>query len=160
MTRRLATAAALHPWRTIGAWIAALVVSFGLIVFFLGDALTGEAEQLNNPESEQAYELLGERLPPTPGEFTTDVVLIRSAALAVDEPAFEAKVDDIVDRVRGTPGVANVVDEPAARSRQAVVIQVGLEDEVAAENLTEVLEADDDERFDLYATGEWTVDQD
>jgi hypothetical protein len=64
MTRRLATAAARHPWRTVGAWIAAVVVSFGLIVFFLGDALTGEAEQLNNPESQQAYDLMEERLPP------------------------------------------------------------------------------------------------
>jgi putative drug exporter of the RND superfamily len=160
MTRRLATASARHPWRTVGAWVAAVVVSFGLIVFLLGDALTGEAEQLNNPESEQAYELLGERLPAEPGEFTTDVVLIRSDSLTVDQPAFQAKVDETVDRLRSTPGVANVVDAPAARSRQAVVIQAGLEDEVAAENVTEVLEAEDDETFDLNATGEWTVEND
>jgi RND superfamily putative drug exporter len=160
MTRRLATASARHPWRTVGAWIAAVVVSFGLIVFLLGDALTGEAEQLNNPESEQAYELLGERLPAEPGEFTTDVVLIRSDSLTVDQPAFQAKVDETVDRLRSSPGVANVVDAPAARSRQAVVIQAGLEDEVAAENVTEVLEAEDDETFDLNATGEWTVEND
>jgi uncharacterized membrane protein YdfJ with MMPL/SSD domain len=160
MTRRLATASARHPWRTVGAWVAAVVVSFGLIVFLLGDALTGEAEQLNNPESEQAYELLGERLPAEPGEFTTDVVLIRSDSLTVDQPAFQAKVDETVDRLRSTPGVANVVDAPAARTRQAVVIQAGLEDEVAAENVTEVLEAEDDETFDLNATGEWTVEND
>ena len=160
MTRQLATASARHPWRTVGAWIAAVVVSFGLIVFLLGDALTGEAEQLNNPESEQAYELLGERLPAEPGEFTTDVVLIRSDSLTVDQPAFRAKVDETVDQLRSTPGVANVVDAPAARAQQAIVIQAGLEDEVAAENVTEVLKAEDDETFDLYATGEWTVEND
>jgi uncharacterized membrane protein YdfJ with MMPL/SSD domain len=160
MTRRLATAAARHPWRTIGAWIAVVFVSIGLIVFFLGDALTGEAEQLNNPESQQAYDVLEERLPPTPGEFTTDVVLIRSDSLAVDQPAFQAKIDEVVDRLRDTPGVENVVDEPAADTPRAVVIRVGLEDEIAAENVTEVLEAEDDERFDLYATGEWTVEND
>ena len=54
MTERLATAAARHPGLTIGAWIAAVVVSLVLVVLFLGDALSGEAEQLNNPESVQA----------------------------------------------------------------------------------------------------------
>ena len=78
MTQRLAAAAARHPWRTVGAWIAAVVVSFGLIAFFLGDALTGEAEQLNNPESEQAYALIAQRVPPETGEYTSDVVVIRS----------------------------------------------------------------------------------
>ena len=160
MTQRLAAAAARHPWRTVGVWLAAVVVSFGLIVFFLGDALTGEAEQLNNPESQQAYDLLGERLPPTPGEFTTDVVLIRSDSVSAGRPQFQAKVDQVVDRLRETPGVVNVVDEPSARTRDAVVISVGLADEVAAENVAEVLEASDDETFDLYATGEWMVEND
>jgi putative drug exporter of the RND superfamily len=160
MTQRLALVAARHPWRTVGVWLAAVVVSFGLIVFFLGDALTGEAEQLNNPESEQAYDLLGERLPPTPGDFTTDVVLIRSDSVSAGRPQFQAKVDQVVDRLRETPGVVNVVDEPSARTRDAVVISVGLADEVAAENIAEVLEASDDETFDLYATGEWMVEND
>jgi RND superfamily putative drug exporter len=160
MTQRLASAAARHPWRTVGAWLAAVVVSFGLIVFFLGDALTGEAEQLNNPESQQAYDLLGERLPPTPGDFTTDVVLIRSDSVTTGQPQFRAKVDQVVDRLRETPGVENVVDEPSARSRDAVAISAGLSDEAAAENVAEVLEAADDETFDLYATGEWMVEND
>ena len=66
MTERLATAAARRPGLTIGAWIIAVVVSLVLVVFFLGDALSGEAEQLNNPESEQAYQLIVVRLPPDP----------------------------------------------------------------------------------------------
>ena len=43
MTERLATAAARHPGLTIWAWIAAVVLSIVLVVFFLGDALSGEA---------------------------------------------------------------------------------------------------------------------
>src|SRR5215211_3507051 len=160
MTRRLATASARHPWRTVGAWIAAVVVAFGLIVFFLGDALTGEAEQLNNPESEQAYDLIEERVPPTPGEYTSDVVLVRANALTADDLRFQGKVEELVARLRETPGVVNVVDEPIARNRRAVVIAVGLEDEGAAEDVTEVLGTADDETFDLYATGEWTVEND
>jgi putative drug exporter of the RND superfamily len=160
MTRRLAAAAARHPWRTIGAWGAAVLVSLVLIVFFLGDALTGEAEQLNNPESQQAYDLMEERLPPQPGEYTSDVVLIRSQSLSARDPAFEEKVEDVVAMLQRTPGVVNVVEEPSARGRRSVLIEVGLEDEAAAENVTEVLTAADDSVFDLYATGEWMVEYD
>ena len=160
MTQRLAMAAARHPWRTVGAWIAAVVVSFGLIAFLLGDALTGEAEQLNNPESQQAYDLIAERLPATPGEFTTDVVLIRSDSLNVDQPPFQAKIDEVIERLDQTPGVVNVVDEPAALTGDAAVIEVGLEDEGAAEDVVEFLQRDDDGAFELYSTGEWTVEND
>jgi uncharacterized membrane protein YdfJ with MMPL/SSD domain len=160
VTRRLATAAARHPWRTIGAWLAAVVVSVGLIVPFLGDALTGEAEQLNNPESYQAEELMAERLPPDPEGFSTDVVLVRSDSLGLDDPRFRAKLDELIGKLRETPGVENVIDDPAATTPRAVIIEVGLVDEGAAENLAEVLRAEDDETFDLYATGEWMTEQD
>jgi uncharacterized membrane protein YdfJ with MMPL/SSD domain len=160
MTERLATAAARHPWRTVGAWAAAILASFALIVFFLGDALTGEAEQLNNPESQQAYDLIEQRLPPNPREYTSDVVLIRSDMLAPGDPRFRAKVEQIVQRLHSTPGVVNVVDKPAAQSRHAVVIEVGLADEAAAENVSEMLRDTADPTFDLYVTGEWTVEND
>ena len=160
MTQRLAAAAARHPWRTVGAWIAAVVVSFGLIAFFLGDALTGEAEQLNNPESEQAYALIGERAPPATSEYTSDVVVIRSDSVAPRDPSFQSKVRDVVSTLRATPGVVNVIDRPAAYSRRAAVIEVGLADEEAAANVVDVLSGQDDESFDLYVTGEWTVEHD
>jgi putative drug exporter of the RND superfamily len=161
MTERLALAAARHPGRTVGAWIVAVFVAVALSALFLGDALTGEAEQLNNPESEQAYSLLADRLPPTTdGEFTTDVVLVRSDSVTIDEPAFQQKLDELVDRLRSTPGVLDVGDEPAAQKERAALIQIGLSDEVAGENVVEALRAEDDEPFDLYVTGEWTVERD
>src|SRR5918995_3887901 len=97
MMRGLATAAAQHPWRAIGGWIAALLVSLVLIVFFLGDALTGEAEQLNNPESQQAYDVL-ERVPTGPMDYTSDVILIRSEEVTTDDPRFEA-AENVIDQV-------------------------------------------------------------
>ena len=160
MTERLASAAARHPWRTVSAWVAAILASIALIVFFLGDALTGEAEQLNNPESQQAYDLMAQRLPPNPGEYTSDVVLLRSDALAPGDPRFRAKIGQIVERLHSTPGVVNVVDKPTAQSRHAVVIEVGLADEAAAENVSEMLHGADDRTFELYGTGEWTVEND
>ena len=151
--------AARHPGLTVGAWVAAAVLSIALIALFLGDALSGEAEQLNNPESEQAYQLIGERIPPT-GAFTTDVVVVHSDSLAVGDPRFRRKLEELDLRLRSTPGVLNVADRPAAQTDHAVVIPVGLVDESAAENLSERLAPLDDETFDLSATGEWSVERD
>ena len=151
--------AARHPGLTVGAWVAAAVLSIALIALFLGDALSGEAEQLNNPESEQAYQLIGERIPPT-GDFTTDVVVVHSDSLAVADPRFKRKLEELDLRLRSTPGVLNVADRPAAQTDHAVVIPVGLVDESAAENLSERLAPLDDETFDLDATGEWSVERD
>ena len=110
MTERLSSAAARHPGRTILAWVLAVVASIVLIVFFLGDALSGEGEQLNDPESEQAYDLIGERVPPT-DEFTTDVVLIRSPSLEPASPEFARKVDEVTADLRSTPGVVYVTQK-------------------------------------------------
>jgi uncharacterized membrane protein YdfJ with MMPL/SSD domain len=159
VTQRLALAAARHPWRAVAAWGAAVVVSIGLIAAFLGDALSGEAEQLNNPESNQAAALIAERVPPT-SEFITDVVIVRSDSVAADDAAFGRKIEEVSNELRSTPGVGYVADEPAGRTRRAAIIPVGLEDEGAAENVSEVLAANDDRAFDLEASGEWSVERD
>jgi putative drug exporter of the RND superfamily len=159
MTERLALAAARHPGRTVAAWIAAVLVSIALIVLFLGDALSGEAEQLNNPESEQAYTLIAERVPPS-REFTTDVVLIRSDSVSVPGPDFQRKLDEVIRRLGQTPGVLYVQDEPAATTTRAAVLPVGLGDEEGAENALETVRALDDTAYDLFVTGEWSVERD
>ena len=159
MTERLATAAARRPGLTLGIWILAVVVSLVLIVFFLGDALSGEAEQLNNPESEQAYSLIGERLPPDPN-FTTDVVLIRSESVTTDSPGFGVRSLPLRRALEATDGVAYVNPEPVARTERALVYEIGLEDESAAENVQEVLEQHEDTNFELFLTGEWSVERD
>jgi putative drug exporter of the RND superfamily len=159
MTERLATAAARRPGLTLGAWVVAVVVSLVLIVFFLGDALSGEAEQLNNPESEQAYSLIGERLPPDPN-FTTDVVLIHSDSLVTDGPGFGVRTEPLRQALEGTDGVAYVSPEPVARADRALVYGLGLEDESAAENVQEVLEQHEDANTELFLTGEWSVERD
>ncbi len=159
MTERLATAAARHPGLTIGAWIAGVVVSLVLVVFLLGDALSAEAEQLNNPESEQAYGLIGERLPPDPTS-TTDVVLIRSDSIDADSRGFGVRAVPVLQALEATDGVAYVNPEPVARAERAFVFEVGLEDETAAENVQEVLDQHEDGNFELFLTGEWSVERD
>jgi RND superfamily putative drug exporter len=103
---------------------------------------------------------MAERLPATPEDFTTDVVVIRSDVVPVGKIEFSERVNQVIDRLRETPGVLNVVDTPAARTRRAVVIEVGLADEAAASNVADVLNEMDDRAFDLFATGQWMVEQD
>src|SRR5919108_646463 len=157
MTERLASAAARHPGRTVGAWVAAIVVAFVLIALFLGNALTGEAEQLNNPESEQGYDLIAERVPPTP-DFTTDVVLIRSHSVPVADPRFRAKISEVRQRLQSTPGALYVSDRPAAQTRDAAVIETGLEDDSAGDNVIDLVRDETVPPFEVLATGDWTFD--
>jgi RND superfamily putative drug exporter len=159
MTERLATAAARHPGLTIGAWIAAVVLSLVFIVLFLGDALSGEAEQLNDPESVRAEEVMAERLPPDP-TFTTDVVLIRSNGVPTDSPGFGVRAVPLRQALEATDGVVYVNPEPVARTERALLFEIGLEDEGAAESVQELLEQHEDATFDLFLTGEWSVERD
>jgi RND superfamily putative drug exporter len=57
VTERLARAAAAHPWRTIGAWIAAIVIALGFVATLLGGNLTSEGAVTNNPESVRAEQV-------------------------------------------------------------------------------------------------------
>jgi hypothetical protein len=102
---RLAVASAHNPGTTIAAWIAAVIVSAALSALFLGDALSGEAEQLNNPESEQAYDLIEERLPPDP-EFTSDLVLLRTASATSAQA--RQKFSEVAAELSQAPGVQHV----------------------------------------------------
>ncbi len=96
-TEGLARASSRRPWVTIGAWAAALVVSFFIVGALLEDALTTEFEFTNSPESERAFVLLEERLRgPTPAN---EAVIVRSDSLTVDDPAFRARVQAIFNEL-------------------------------------------------------------
>ena len=56
---------------------------------FLLTGLTTEAEGTNNPESARADDRYTEAFPPELRSIVTDVVVVRSATLTVDDPEFE-----------------------------------------------------------------------
>src|SRR5918999_2935313 len=83
MTERVARASSRHPWRVIAAWLAAVVLAFGLIATLLEGALSTEAEVTGVTESQRAEELQFERFRPTRAEAErsiTEVVVVRGAA--------------------------------------------------------------------------------
>jgi uncharacterized membrane protein YdfJ with MMPL/SSD domain len=81
LTERLAVACAQHPWRTVAAWIGAIVVAFVFVGVVLGDNLTSEGNVTNDPESLRANELQSERFPQQ--ESFDELVIVRSKTLRV-----------------------------------------------------------------------------
>ena len=166
-TQTVAAASARHPWRTIGAWIATVVLAVVAIVTLLGGSLTTEGAPTNNPESERADEALFRTLPPDPRTAVTDIVVIRSAAHAVESPEFEAYVRNFVadDEISALGRARTYLDDPSAglvsEDGHATIVPIALTSDDETEALVEKIEAIDDEgAFAVSVTGEETLDHD
>jgi RND superfamily putative drug exporter len=98
----LARAGALHPWRTIAAWLLMLAAAIALMITFLGGALTTDATGTltNNPESMRADRLLRDRLGGADSTFG-EVVVVQSSTLTVDDPAYRQFVDQLYGELTG-----------------------------------------------------------
>jgi len=114
LTQTLARTAARHPWRVVIAWIAAIVLAVGLVAGFLGDGLTSDAYVTNDPESLQAYDLMGQRYgrPDGPDDF----VVLRSDAATANDPAFKARLASLTGDLGTAIGARNVGDGSPRRT--------------------------------------------
>jgi RND superfamily putative drug exporter len=121
-TGRLAGAAALHPWRTVGAWVAAIVVSMVVIGALLAGALTTQTNFTGTPESQRALNLYEQRLGHK--QPILDVVIVQSATRTVDDAAFRARVDSLASRLAAVaPGVITVAPTYYAAKDPTLVSQ-------------------------------------
>ena len=164
--RRLTNWSARHPWPTLGAWGVAVLVGIALTAAFIGD-LTTESEVTNNPESEQAYQLIGSRIPFNPDEQVNELIVVHTDDPTVDDARFEQKVTQLADAIRSDTVVVNDFYEshdPALISRdlKAVLITVGLvgDAEADVEEVVDTVQRADEPPFDVSITGEWTTDRD
>src|ERR671934_826717 len=107
ITERLASASSRHPWRTIGAWVAALVLAFGCIALLLPGRLTTEGGAAGNPEFRQAERIEAKAFPFDPKRATSDIVLVRSNRYTVDQPQFRAFVVRLAKEGRATGKIDN-----------------------------------------------------
>ena len=96
----MARATSRRAGLTIGAWVVAVIVAMGLVATLIGDALTTSVGPTNEPESQEANRLLRQRFF-VPGRETTEAILVRSRDLTVDDPRFEAYVEDLLDSLIG-----------------------------------------------------------
>ena len=164
LTERIARACAVHPWRTLAAWGAALVAAVCALLFLM-TGLTTEALGTNNPESERAEERLFAAFPPDPGRTVTDVVVVRSERYRVDEPGFRAFLAQQATAAEASGAIAGgppSLDRLQASSdRHAVLIPLFVTSEEGAGKLIEVVErADADPSFSVAITGAHTRDHD
>jgi RND superfamily putative drug exporter len=165
--RRLTNWSARHPWRILAVWGFAVLVGIALTAAFIGD-LTTESQVTNNPESEQAYELIGSRIPFDPDDEVSELIVVRSPSITADDPPFRRKVIDLAESIRQEGAV--VAHHPYEEGRgdlfspdrRAALITVGLirDAESDVEDVIAEVERADAEGFDVNITGEWTTDRD
>jgi putative drug exporter of the RND superfamily len=102
VTERLARACSRHPWRTIAAWLAALVLAFACIALLLPGNLTSNGSAAGNPEFRQAERLEARSFPFDPARDFNDVVIVRSDRYTVNEPQFRSFVTALAEQGRAT----------------------------------------------------------
>jgi len=168
MTRRLALWTSRRPRRTIAAWALALVVAIALIGALLEGALTTEDHLTNEPESERADALKTARFLPETAE-ASEVVVVRSDRLRVDDPAFRRRVRGLADELRGAgaAGVTSFYDRrderlvSAGRDATLLSVVLGPDPEERIDAVVAAVESADGERgFEVVITGKWTLDAD
>jgi RND superfamily putative drug exporter len=105
-TGRIAAGAARRPWITLGIWG---VVLAGAIVLAgdLGDVVTETQELTVATESQQAQDLIGERL--TGSQPAQEFVVVESADYTVGDPAFSAIITGLTGELRAVDTVVSAV---------------------------------------------------
>jgi RND superfamily putative drug exporter len=167
-TESLALACARHPWRTIGAWVVLVVVSFVVIATFFGD-LTTEGEVTSATDSKRVDELRFERFRPTVEDFrqqTSEVVVIALEQGTLDDPAVQERVQALAEEIREA-GATNVVtyeenEDLVAEDGQATAVLVGLgpNEDAIGDVVSAVHGLDEQPGFDAAITGEIVLDED
>ena len=98
MTERLARISAHRPLVTIVVWIVIAVIGIGLSAQLLSSALTTELKLGGGFESQRAEKLLEDRMRgPKP---ITEMVIVQSESLTVDDSAFQARVTSLTGQVQ------------------------------------------------------------
>ena len=97
MTGYLARISARRPLVTLAIWLVVAVVAGGLSQSLLDSATTTELKLGSGARSQQAAELLEDRL--RGPEPITEIVIVQSENLTVDDPAFKAKVETVFGQI-------------------------------------------------------------
>jgi uncharacterized membrane protein YdfJ with MMPL/SSD domain len=166
-TAALARACSRHAGRTLAAWGVVLAGSIAALVLVL-TGFTTEATGTNNPESERAADRLLTAFPPDPAHAVTDLVVVRSALLTVDDEGFRAFVGGLVRAGRETGAVLsgityfNTGDRSlVSADRHATLIPISIADADAAGDVIDAVQrADAEPDFAVAITGSMTSDHD
>jgi uncharacterized membrane protein YdfJ with MMPL/SSD domain len=167
VTELLARSCSRHPWRTIGAWIGAVVLAIAALALVFG-SLTTNGHPTNDPESQRADEMIAQSFPPDPSRATTDLVVISSLRFTVNSTQFRAFVLRLAAAGRATGGVesARIYYETrdrtqVSRDRHALLIPIVIPDTDQAGPVEDVVDrANESPAFDVGVTGNQSSDYD
>ena len=169
-TENLARASAAHPWTVVVIWIVAFLVAGGLTGTLFFQTVTTEIKFLNNPESDRAKTFLEDRLRGL--SSVTDLLMVRSADLTVDDPAYRQTVESVVggitglgtDVVAAAPSYYVTTDETqVSEDRRSTIVPIVLAGELAdmEDHVSEVHhvieEASLPQGFEVFITGQATL---
>ena len=172
-TESLARASAERPKRTIALWLAVLVAAFGLFGLYFDSAVTTEFTFLNDPDSKRAEKLLEERLQGP--DSIREVVVVRSADLTVDEPAYQLYVENLYQDIealgsevvpRVTSYYENGDESLVSTDRQDTILPLVVAGDLkrAEDNVEKVHsildQANGADGFEVFITGEATFSLD
>jgi uncharacterized membrane protein YdfJ with MMPL/SSD domain len=161
MTERLARAAALRPWRTVIVWAIAIVVALVAVGGLLPGHLTTEGNVTNNPESIQAKNVVDDHFPAD--NFATEIVVVRSEQLTVDQPAFKARLAQLIALGRATGSIAQLDTPRASQDDHAVMLPIRLvpdENDHVGKVIDVVKDQNGVDGFQVAMTGEFTTNHD
>jgi|GEM_PF-1434344 len=120
-TGSIARASSRHPWRTVGVWLAILVLAGVSAGSLLGESLTTDFDFTTTPEAKQALELLEERR--LERDIVTETwVVAGEQEGAVGDPEFSRRVNGALDELEAL-GLQAVSYVPSVYPMSAVVAE-------------------------------------
>jgi putative drug exporter of the RND superfamily len=158
---------ASHPLRVLATWVMVLVLA---VIFFgqFATNLRGNASRTAGSDSAAAADLLRASFPHAARE--TDLVVLHSDAVSVQDPEFRQLVGTAIDRYTGAGRVgtvSNPYDQPEtsiSADGHTALIEVGIagddvsEAQAAAEPLGELAQELSTTRIEVYFTGRTPLD--
>jgi RND superfamily putative drug exporter len=159
VTERLARASSRHPWRTLSAWLVAIVLGVALSALFLPGNLTTQGHSTGNPASAQAERIFNERFPPDKNGVD-ELIVVRSASRQFrTDSAYQVFVKNLIKQARATGVVHRIA--PAGISSDGHAVLLAVQRQADVDKLLTLVEREDGRGgFSVVMTGEGTLDHD
>ena len=162
VTERLARASSRHPWRTLSAWLVAIVLGIALSALFLPGNLTTQGHSTGNPASAQAERIFNERFPPDKNGVD-ELIVIHSPSLKFGtDSRLTGYVFNFENQARATGVVHRIGALRVSRDGHAVLL--GVQRKADVDKLLSLVQREDGPGngfgLSIVMTGEGTLDHD
>src|SRR5262249_50311958 len=108
VTERIAKACAAHPWRTLAAWLMAVIASIALVATVMPGRLSTNGYVIGSPQSTVAQDTIEKYFPRIAYETKHDVVVVSSTRYSVKTPRFQAFGRALAQKINATGVVSEV----------------------------------------------------